>query len=412
MIRLLECNYEITPLSVRERMSSNIQEIKKALQLRFPGKVFVLGTCQRITILGSNVSEQEIFEELKHLASDIKRDHIVLLKDQEAIKHFFATASGLHSKTIGEHEILGQVRNAYMDQKELEAELHELLKRAIYTGKRARTETFIGKHATSLASITIHKIMNHFPVTANAKVLLLGTGNMAKLVLNRLKYLPLGSLDIASTNLDRAVSLANLPNHEGVSTKDALNKVDQYDIIIGATSAQEPLLKKVSPRRQLLIDLGMPRNFDGSLGKKGNITLLDLDDLEKSVVHHKNKRVQEIADVYHIINEELVTMSRWLAFRKFVPQITRLKAEQHWLERCIQDQVEASDQMSAIHKAQMRYKARGVIQEHYALILTIYKSEIDDEALIEKYVAEILEELDQKLSILVVASPSIRKKAA
>ncbi len=400
MIRLFEFNYEITPLSVRERISSNIQEIREALQNRFPREVFVLGTCQRITILASSVSERDILQELKAFAPKVDKVHMVFLNGQEAIKHFFATSSGLHSKTIGEHEVLGQVRNAYVDQKDLSAELHELVKRAIYTGKRARTETFIGKHATSLASITISRITEHFPDTSNAKILLLGTGNMAKLVLNRLKYLQVGSLDIASRSVDRAETLASHPHHHAVSVTKALSNVGQYDIVIGATSTQEPILTHLPNGKKLLIDLGMPRNFDWHLSKQEDIILLDLDDLERSVIHHKKKRVQEITDVYHIINEEQAEYSRWLAFRKFVPKIIQLKAEQHLLEHNIAARIQAHDGLNNFLRARMIYKARGVIQEHYALIITIYKSEIDDEVLMESYVREMLVELDQKLCLL------------
>ena len=66
--------------------------------------------------------------------------------DAEAVRHLFSVAAGLDSVVIGEHEILGQVRDAWeiaRDARRAGPALNLLFRHALEAGKRARTETEI-----------------------------------------------------------------------------------------------------------------------------------------------------------------------------------------------------------------------------------------------------------------------------
>ncbi len=401
MIALLELNHEVTPFKIREQLSSEIESIRTEVRLRFKSKCFILATCHRITIMGIDLGKAEIFTLLANYAPMLDVSHFLELKGQGALSHFMEISAGLHSKTVGEHEILGQIRRAYRSSTSLCPELHQLVKAAIHAGKRVRTETYIGRHATSLSSITIEKIIAHFPSCGAVKVLVLGTGDMAILVLNRLKSLPIGSITIASRNPSRAQSLASLFNQEGCATEEALGNLEQYDIIIGATHTHAPLITRSNlestQRTRLLIDLGMPRNIDQQIADFEDIILYDLDNIQKNVEKHQKLRAKEVTEVYQILNEEQERFLKWLEFRVYVPEVIVLKKELQELKALTFETLEIEPSRTAKELNQAKYQIQGMIQAHFSLIISVLKSGISDQRIIDGYKAEILSDLAKSL---------------
>ena len=72
-----------------------------------------------------------------------------------AVEHLFAVAAGLDSMVVGEAQILGQLRAAYAEARELGSAgrtLHELAQQALRVGKRAHAETGIDAAGASVVS--------------------------------------------------------------------------------------------------------------------------------------------------------------------------------------------------------------------------------------------------------------------
>src|SRR3972149_5631547 len=66
-----------------------------------------------------------------------------------------ALAAGLESRVLGEAQILGQVRNAYAASASAGVSgpiLDRLFHAAIHVGRRARSETSIGRHSVALTA--------------------------------------------------------------------------------------------------------------------------------------------------------------------------------------------------------------------------------------------------------------------
>ena len=80
---------------------------------------------------------------------DVSRHGLVHVHDarEQAIDHLFRVATGLDSMLIGEAEILGQVKDAYIQAQKarsLGKTLHALFREALNAGKAARSQTAIG----------------------------------------------------------------------------------------------------------------------------------------------------------------------------------------------------------------------------------------------------------------------------
>ena len=92
------------------------------------------------------------------IAADDLHPHLYSHHDEAAVSHLFQVAAGLDSAVVGESEILGQVRQAWeVAQVEGAARttMNLLFRQALVVGKRARTETGIGRGTTSVSQAAV-----------------------------------------------------------------------------------------------------------------------------------------------------------------------------------------------------------------------------------------------------------------
>src|SRR5690606_19858241 len=73
--------------------------------------------------------------------------------------------------------------------------------------------------------------------------------------------------------------------------------------------------------QKLLIDFGLPRNFNPQLKEFENIQLYDLDDIKRMTFEGLLKRYEEIPQVKNIILEEENNFMEWFYHRKTSPVI-------------------------------------------------------------------------------------------
>ena len=377
---LVELNYQVTPIEVRERVSSGKDQVRQALHGCLGQHVFIISTCHRFSMLAYVNHEDQVIGPLRSLFPTLQLDHLLVCKDQTAIQHWFATACGLHSRTLGEHEILGQIKNAYGKMKDMPAELNELIKRAIHTGRRARTETAIGRYATSLTSVTKDQIIRHVPETKRTKVMVFGTGEMSRLILQMLGQYTWDTIYVVSKDKQRAADACSSRDMVPISMDNFSDVVNDCEVVIGATWATEHLLEAgdlaTGATRKLLIDLGMPRNFDPQFDREAAVDFYDLATIQHVTDQSRMKRAGETAAVQGIIEEEVRECVKWLAFRPFIAEVKSIRAE---IEAVESQTFHAVDQkrpgMDQIERKKLQYKLRGIAQRHFSQIITVLKSD-------------------------------------
>ncbi len=336
----IELSHRFAPIAIREQLAFNEEQTKQALRdlkKSFP-EVFIISTCNRLSIyaLGSNYLGLESY--LQKFGN--YSQYLSVLPDSEiAIQNLFSTSAGLESQAIGEHQIVGQIRDALdLARKEqtIGPVLDEIIRKAIHTGKRARLETSIGKHSASLATVGFELIKKHDIDLKEANILVVGTGNMANLVNTVLDRSKIKSLLIASHNLDRAKEMAKEWGGEAIHVSKLPTIISKMDIIIGGTQGEVNLLSEKemeaskctraqlalnSNQSKLLIDFGLPRNFNPTLKEIENVFLYDLDDIKQMTFQGLLKRHDEIPEVKNIIIEESAKFLEWFYHRKASPII-------------------------------------------------------------------------------------------
>ncbi|HSB87911.1 MAG TPA: hypothetical protein VLD86_16475, partial [Ilumatobacteraceae bacterium] len=146
----------------------------------------VLSTCNRTEVYavaerfhGAYADIRDFFCDLAGLDPDELYPHLYSQHDDAAVTHLFEVAAGLDSAVLGESEILGQVRNAWeIAQAEggAKATLNLLFRHAIETGKRARTETSIGRGTASVSHAAVEMATERLGSLAGCRVLVVGAG--------------------------------------------------------------------------------------------------------------------------------------------------------------------------------------------------------------------------------------------
>lgn len=231
----------------------------------------------------------------------------------QAVQHLFRVAAGLDSMVLGEPQVLGQVKQAWVTaraQGTLHGPLDRLFQHAFATAKRARTDTRIGAHPVSVASAAVRLAQNVFARLDESTVLLIGAGETIELAARHLSEGKVRRLLVANRTLVHAQDIAT--RHGGVALPlSELNRhLAEADVVFSATASRETVVKRVQVeaalatrrhRPMLLVDLAVPRDVDPDVAQLKDAYLYTVDDLERAVEDNRRSRRESAAEAEAII---------------------------------------------------------------------------------------------------------------
>ncbi len=266
--------------------------------------------------------------------------------DEEAAEHLCRVAAGLDSLVLGEAQIQGQVIATYttgLEQGTIGPMLSALFRTAIRVGKRARTETQISTRAVSMSSVALNMAARNFPDFFQARVLVIGAGEMSRLALKALHQRQVANVTIANRTLARAEAVLMHPEWRAIDLEQLPDALSEFDVIFSATSALDLIVTRAHVARahfvngqfdskkhkQVLIDLAVPRDIDPGIRDLPNVILIDVDDLRQGLDQSLENRKQALPAVKAIIDDEMArwqTKQRELSMRPFVVEL-RQRAE-------------------------------------------------------------------------------------
>lgn len=345
-------SHKTAPVEIREKLSFAPQELLVPLQqiINLPGisEGVILSTCNRVEILFSSREPQKGVRAVTNFLADhhgIPLDtiapHLYFFAGEEAITHVFRVASSLDSMIVGEPQILGQLKDAYRQavlSKTTGAILNRLLHKAFFVAKRVRTETNVASSAVSVSFAAVELARKIFADLGDKKILLIGAGEMAELVVRYLIAHGVQDLLVANRTFDRAQSLVKEFGGKAIPFEDIAMYLPQIDILVSSTSARDFVITpqkttmalKIRKHKPIfMIDIGVPRTIDPRINSIANVYLYDIDDLEGIVESNKSQREREAFKAEAIIESEKTIFYTWLRQQEVTPTIVRLtkKAE-------------------------------------------------------------------------------------
>ncbi len=350
----LGLSHHTAPVEVRERHAFPPDRLGEALQaLRDYDEIreaAILQTCGRLEIYAEVGEYEEGIGQLKRFLTNFRHgatgydmeSYLYTLLGNAVVEHLLRVSTGLDSMLVGEAEILGQVKGAYVLAQRtgtLGAVLHRLFRNALHAGKRARSTTAIGRHSASIATAAIELADDRLQGIAAHPVLVLGAGPMGRSALHRLRELRVADVAIASRRPARAQALAAEMHHgRAIKMQHLAEAIARADAVLTSTGATHFILTKENVgaamrlrggRPLLIVDIAVPRDADPAVAEIPGVTLLDIDDVKAHVEAKLEARKDAVPHVEAIIAAQAHEFARWYRSRAAVPLIASLtnKAE-------------------------------------------------------------------------------------
>ncbi len=336
-------NFKTAPVEVREKLACKKEELKDLLvdlkTLSGVEELCILSTCNRVEIY--TYAQETALRTLvdlfvKRKGFENAKTYMFTYEGEEAVFHIFRVASSLDSMVVGEPQIVAQFKEAFGEAKSagtLGKILSRLFEKALRASKRVRTETAIGRNAVSVSYAAVELAKKIFGDLKNARVLLVGAGEMGELAANYLKRLG-SQIFITNRTYERALQLAQKLEGNALRFEELPNYLHTMDIVIVSTGAPnyvitKELVSKAMKRRAyepvFVIDISVPRNVDPQVGKIEEVFLYDIDDLKDVVEKNLKDRLKEAKKADIILWDEVKKFSLWLESLKAEPYILKLK---------------------------------------------------------------------------------------
>lgn len=238
-------------------------------------------------------------------------------------RHLFRVVCGLESAIVGERAVQGQVKEAYQAARnssvKLSAGLHKLFECALQIGKRVRTETQISQGAVSHSLAAIEIIEQQKMDLINAHITIIGVNKLTEDIIKFLKNKGAKVMMLANRTEEKARKMAE-PYGINVSQLDEKGAfLQETDILISATSSDHAIIyqEDLNPNRKLLaIDLAFPRDIDPAVHDLENVTLYNLQDVERKVQENIAVRADEVQKAELMIEEEIGLLREIMARRR------------------------------------------------------------------------------------------------
>jgi glutamyl-tRNA reductase len=349
----LGLSHQTAPVEIREQLAFAEAAIPEALRTLCPNngcgpgyalEGALLSTCNRLEVYAliecADRGQQDLRDYLARVSGAPRAAFDAYLQVREgeaAVSHLCKVACGLDSMVLGESQIQGQVSHAYqlaLAHGAAGAVINALFRAALQAGKRARTETAINQHATSISHVAVELALQIFDDLALKTVVLVGAGEMAQVAAKNLVDNGVSKLLVVNRSAGRAMALAEQFGGEALGWDRLAQALWRSDIVVSSTAAPHAILRpdmvsaamRMRRNRPLfLIDIAVPRDVDPAVGELTNVFLYDIDDLQRIVSANLEQRQREVPRVRAIICQEVADFLAWFKARDVVPTIVDLR---------------------------------------------------------------------------------------
>lgn len=339
------------PAELRARLALDEAGQRKLLRsLTTDGEVSelaVLCTCHRTEIYAAAAGPtSEALHATAALLPDLRatdQHDLKFMEGTEAVEHLFRVACGLDSLVVGEPQVLGQVRRAYVlakEEKTAGRELSRVFDRAIRLGKDVRKNTELGRLGRSIGSTAAAFLSHRFHGLKGARGAIVGAGEAAADAAKTL-YAAGAELEVASRTPSSADRLAKklMKFHPAGSeikahSLDLLNEVlDRSNFAVVAVAGGTLLNPSIFPERSseepfLVLDLSVPPAVD--VDGRDDLDMHTLEDLP-------GPRGPEVdrasAEADGMVQEAIAEIERWSDTRSAGPLIKALRQRTEALVR-------------------------------------------------------------------------------
>lgn len=314
-----------SPIAIREKLAYAESELPAAAARLKAGigaaEAVLISTCNRVEIYlatdapGAPVDAIRRFLETDRGAQGFEAS-LYVLEGLEAVRHLFRVVSGLDSMVIGESEILGQVKRAYMAALRSRAtgrSLNRLFQVALHVGKTVRSVTSISSGQISVPSVSVGLAEKIFQELSRRRGLVLGAGETGELTAAAFRSRGMRNFVVLNRTLENARQVAEKLGGEADGLDSLPRRILEADVLISCTGPGDFLVtlehaRKAAEARRgaplLIVDIAVPRSVDPAIDGLENVYLYNIDDLQSIAEENAARRAGEIGRCEEIIRRE------------------------------------------------------------------------------------------------------------
>ncbi|MEG8180652.1 glutamyl-tRNA reductase [Nocardia terpenica] len=311
-VLLVGISHRSAPVAVLEKVAVTDDDrpklIDRLLASQHIAEVMIVSTCNRVEIYavvdafhGGLAEVGDLLAKHANLPLGELTRHAYVRYSEAAAEHLFAVASGLDSMVVGEQQVLSQIRTAYAAADAQQAAgrtLHELAQHALRVGKRVHSETGIDKAGASVVSVALDRARGLLGDLTGRTGVVVGAGAMGGLAVAHLARAGVGRIVVVNRTFERARRLAHtaVTMHGAEATaRDLSGLVEAMadaDVVLTSTGAVGAVITLADAHRALhssrrdgrqmvLCDLGLPRDVDPAVAGLPDITVIDMETLQR-----------------------------------------------------------------------------------------------------------------------------------
>ncbi|PFM65053.1 glutamyl-tRNA reductase [Bacillus cereus] len=347
-ILVVSVNYRTAPVEFREKLTFQAAELEQAMTtLQNQKSVLenvIVSTCNRTEIYAvvdqlhtGRYYIKKFLADWFQLEIEEVAPYLSIFEQDGAIDHLFRVTCGLDSMVVGETQILGQIKDSFLEAQQVKATgaiFNELFKQVVTLAKRAHSETTIGGSAMSVSYAAVELGKKIFGELTDCHVLILGAGKMGELALQNLYGSGARKVTVMNRTLTKAEVMAEKYMGHAKPLSELQCALLEADILISSTGASEYVITKEmmtkvekmrSGRPLFMVDIAVPRDIDPAIDELEGSFLYDIDDLQGVVEANRAERLKEAEKIQFMIEEEIVLFKTWLSTLGVVPLISALR---------------------------------------------------------------------------------------
>ena len=341
--RAISLSYKSAPVDIREIIALDENSIKAILQnvaeLFDVQDVLVLSTCNRTEVYYT--AEQDLGDKLIKLIAlnrgigDINGylHYFDRKEGLDAVNYLFRVSLGLEAQVVGDMQISNQVKRAYQWSADAGLSgpfLHRLLHTIFFSSKRVAQETAFRDGAASVSYAAAELVETLAENIADAKILVLGLGEIGREVCKHLADSPL-QVSVCNRTQAKADQLSAELGFNTVPFNEVDKALESHDLVISSIASSTPFITKEKLSHcqidgyKFFLDLSMPRSVAPEVSEIHGASVYNIDEIHLKASKAVEKRKAAIPQVEQIIADATGEFKDWARDMEVSPTIKKLK---------------------------------------------------------------------------------------
>lgn len=304
----------VIPESQQKQQLTELKEVLDAEELVY------VSTCNRASFfIISRRSPAVLFKVLRswfiarntHLEVPVEEQWIIL-QGRQALDHLLLVASSLDSMVVGERQIFGQFKQAFVHARSLGIsgpKMHFLYEQILTIAKQVYTNTSLSEGRLSVASLAEERLEDYCARHHHVTAMLVGAGKMIEQVGSFLTQKSNVKLVFVNRTKEKSDALTERFGGASMSLETFMTERPKFNVLATSTSAPHYLFgtsffdSEHRHAERLVIDLAIPPDVDPAVEELAGISLVNMDTLRRESRTHEKKRAEAMHEAQRILTE-------------------------------------------------------------------------------------------------------------